>query len=309
MTGRSLLSGLFRYPGAFWKVWRDLRTAWLMIADAIGNRTRRRRIVSEDEDAPVISLTSYGKRIETAYFTVESLARGKVLPSRLILWIGDNESESIPSSLMRLQKRGLEIIRTKDYRSHKKYYPFAVSAKSHQTALVTVDDDTIYPVTLLQTLIRFHEAAPDYIIANRARRLILSEGAIAPYESWPAASPHIVSSANFAVGVGGVLYPPAVVDGLREAGTDFLEVAPRADDIWLHKQALTLGSRVILTGEYAEDDFLGIRGIGGQTSLWSLNVVEGGNDAQIAATYGSADLRVLEADVARSREDVWTVGR
>ena len=38
---------------------------------------------------PVVSLTTYGTRSRKAYLAIESIAQGRLRPSRLILWIDD----------------------------------------------------------------------------------------------------------------------------------------------------------------------------------------------------------------------------
>jgi hypothetical protein len=102
---------------------------------------------------PVVSLTTYGKRIEKVYFTVESIARGVVRPSRLILWI-DEETLliNLPATIRRLQRRGLEILLCKDFGPHKKYYPYVQSQQTFDTPLVTADDDMFYPRDWLKQL-------------------------------------------------------------------------------------------------------------------------------------------------------------
>ena len=94
---------------------------------------------------PVVSITTYGTRLNTVYLVLESIASGSVLPSRLILWVNDLEVFSAPPPpLQRLVRRGLEIRLTEDYGPHKKYYPYLASAASFDRPLVTADDDVFY---------------------------------------------------------------------------------------------------------------------------------------------------------------------
>lgn len=73
----------------------------------------------------VVSLTSYGERTGKVFYTIESIADGELLPSRIILWL-DNEQlfNHLPPELKRLQSRGLEIFLTKNYGPHTKYFPY-----------------------------------------------------------------------------------------------------------------------------------------------------------------------------------------
>src|ERR1700761_4729145 len=76
-----------------------------------------------DPGGPVVSLTTYGARSRKVYLVIESIARGTMLPSRIILWI-DNENlfNNLPLSIKRLVQRGLEVKLCPNYGPHTKYY-------------------------------------------------------------------------------------------------------------------------------------------------------------------------------------------
>lgn len=76
--------------------------------------------------APVaVSLTSYGKRLETVGHAIESIARGPLRPRRMILWVSDDGFDvAAYPMLARLEKRGLEILRSADFGPHKKSHPY-----------------------------------------------------------------------------------------------------------------------------------------------------------------------------------------
>ena len=62
------------------------------------------------DGGPVVSLTSYGKRLERVFIAIESIAAGDTLPGRVILWIdNDHASVKLNRGLRRLVRRGLEI--------------------------------------------------------------------------------------------------------------------------------------------------------------------------------------------------------
>ena len=103
---------------------------------------------------PVVTLTTFDKRIDSVFYAIESIAAGKVLPSRLTLWL-EHElmADALPDSLQRLQARGLEILGTEDLGPHKKYYPEIQNERDEDRPFVTADDDTLYPVYWLQKLV------------------------------------------------------------------------------------------------------------------------------------------------------------
>jgi hypothetical protein len=242
----------------------------------------------------VVSLASHGPRMRSAFLAVESIARGSVRPARLMLWLDEPDAgKPLPRRLRRLAARGLEI-RYADAAlgPHKKYYPYVASAAAERLTLVTADDDVLYPRDWLQGLDRATSSfACDDIVCYRAY-VVATEGAtIARYSEWPSCTTSAASVHHFATGVSGVAYPPAFQDRLRAAGTAFREVCPRADDVWLHVNAVRggFGVRQVTAQRQNFRQVLGSQVV----SLATENVDHGGNDAQIRATYTSDDHAAL----------------
>lgn len=246
-------------------------------------------------DGPVVSLTTYGRRTRLVHLAIESIARGSAKPGRLILWLDEDEYLNNPTpGLRRLMKRGLELKRTPNWGPHKKYFPYVMSVESHSNSLVTADDDTLYPSTWLQALVDGHRDAPNAIVACRAHRIEFEGDAIAPYAAWTHAAARTISARNFGVGVGGILYPPRFLDAVRNRGDGFTEVAPFADDVWLHATAVRDGRAIAFVNTVREADFLPVRG-SRTRGLFSTNIDSGGNDRQIAAAYSASEIDTLLA--------------
>ncbi|MFI7481121.1 hypothetical protein ACH9EU_01765 [Kocuria sp. M1R5S2] len=281
-----------------WALSRELVRAWLRSfrtsRSALYFRFRNRFSTdSVTGDAPVtVSLTSYGDRIRAVHLAVESMACGRVRPRRLILWLDDVAVVADPPPpLARLVRRGLEIRATEDWGPHKKYYPYVRSLDRHELPLVIADDDVLYGETWLEELLAVHERHPCDVVAHRAHSIRLEAGRIMPYATWTPGARAGASFRTFATGTSGVLYPAHLLDALREAGTGFAACAPRADDVWLHAVALRHGART----RPVTDGHTAYRPIprtlfGG---LRTTNVLRGGNDMQIAATYSAPDVRKL----------------
>lgn len=254
------------------------------------NRIGRRPITGDAR--AVVSLTTFGHRVDTVFYTIETIAAGTVRPQRLILWL-DEEAvlASPPQSIRRLQRRGLEVLPCADYGPHKKQYPFAATTDSLGLPLVTADDDVFYPRGWLAGLLAAHDEHPDVINGYRAHRVMLRNGAIAPYAEWVPATDSEESFRTFCTGVSGIIYPPEFLSKLRAEGERFLQVAPHADDVWVHAVAVQHGVRSRQVGD-RQAQFTAVPG----TQLGTLqrrNVREGGNDVQIAACYGPIALRRL----------------
>jgi hypothetical protein len=256
----------------------------------LANRFRRHQVVGDG--AAVVSLTSYGDRIDTVYLTLESIGRGSVRPSRLILWLDDaNVFQNLPKNLMRLKARGLEIIKCEDLGPHKKYYPYVEGSEAFNLPLVTADDDVIYPADWLARLIDEHGKTPQDVICYRAREVNFSEIGLALYQSWKLCSSTSSSVRHVATGVSGVLYPPGLQMFLKAAGRQFLDCCPRADDLWLHVNAVRHGAKIRQIHS-SPADFPELPN--SQAQALSVTNLDGGqNDVQIGKTYLPNDISAL----------------
>jgi len=241
---------------------------------------------------PVVSVTSYGDRLKTVHLLLESIAAGSALPSRLILWVDSPDAYENPTpQVKRLIDRGLELRLTANFGPHTKYYPYLMDTETFTAPLVTADDDQLYPRWWLEGLIRGHRDNPRQISCYRAHRIGFSKAGISPYRTWKQCKTTEPSLLNFATGVSGVIYPPDFLALLKEAGSDFRELCPKADDVWLHVQALRAGMPIRQLYPHP----LRFPTIPGSqsTGLFHGNVLEAQNDPQIERTYRPGDLARL----------------
>lgn len=300
-----LRSTLARIPGL-----RPLAQRWGFAAPAVGyddrpatpevradltglrraNRFSRKPAV-DPESPVVVTMTTHGRRLRRVHVAIESIARGTTRPARLMLWL-DDPAVRIPRSLRRLERRGVEVLRAEPgNKVHTKYYPYVASIESHSLPLVTSDDDIIYPPTWLEDLLRAAAAAPDVIHCHRAHHLEFVGDEIAPYLRWTACTTTEASFRNFGTSVSGQWLPPQLLDRLREEGTRFRDVAPFADDIWLHRVAVAAGIPTAqLTTHPQHFPFVPRTQ---STGLYFHNAEGDGNDAQVAATYDEHDRAAL----------------
>ncbi|MDR6170195.1 hypothetical protein QE359_001224 [Curtobacterium sp. SORGH_AS776] len=262
---------------------------------AIRVRFGRRSLVAPG--GPVVSLTTFGVRARSVHLTLASIGRGSVRPSRLIVWIDDAELvRSPPRGLSRLRRRGVEVRLCDDLGPHKKYFPYVSSIARHRVAVVTADDDVLYPPRWLETLVADHRRHPDAIVAHRVNRIVVDGAAVAPYERWGRATSERRTPRNYAVGVKGILYPPQFLDVLRERGDGFTEVAPGSSDTWLHHCSLRAGVPVLPVVALGGAGFWPVRGLRRSPALLEQNVRAGRNDRVRAALWSSADLQIVLQD-------------
>lgn len=248
-------------------------------------RYSRRRLVREG--GPVVSLTSFGERAKHVSSTVESIGRGRLRPSRLIVWLDD--PETFPELAGRLDNqvaRGLEVRLTENYGPHTKYYPL-VKEEVAVTEFVTADDDIIYPKWWLSRLMKAASETPDQVVCHRAHRIQLRSNGIDAYENWSAVLTTGADPTVFATGVSGVYYPPGMASAIRKAGAAFLETCRSADDVWLHNVALRAGIPVRQIANVPRHFW--ITNDSQSVALMDSNLA-GGNDAAVAAVYSESDI-------------------
>lgn len=197
--------------------------------------------INEKRDKQIVlSLTTYGDRINDVYLTIESLLSQTMKPDRVILWLAKNEFslDNTPSVLISMADRGLEVRFCDDIKSYKKLVPTLKICPDD--IIITVDDDMIYPRDLVECLFKEHLLNNDLIICNRARKITFDNiGNVNPYNKWEANLGFYESSRHvLGIGVGGILYPPHSLDIEVLNEDKFMKLAPHADDLWFKVMAL-----------------------------------------------------------------------
>ena len=220
-----------------------------------------------------VTLTSYGKRIETVYLAIESIMQGSMLPNKIILWLAENDLSKIelPQTLINQKKRGLEIIRCEDMQSYKKLIPALI--KYPNDCLVTIDDDLIYDYNMLEYLIKAHKNHPQEICAKRTHRVKLTDdGTFKNYHDWGKCLGDKDSSFfNFATSGAGTLFPPHTFND-QVFNRKALEICSHADDVWFYCMAVLNGTKTFRTmgNLWNGEDYLEIEG-SQNISLMSFN--------------------------------------
>jgi hypothetical protein len=245
-----------------------------------------------EAQGPVVSMTTFSDRTKTVHLAIESIARGRKRPSKMVLWLDDKHVfNHLPATLERLKARGLTIRLSKDYGPHKKYYPYVESQGTFDLPLVTADDDVLYPRFWLAGLLNSYREVPDVIHCYRAHVIEMNGSELAKYVDWKMCTTSKAGFRHIATGVSGILYPPSFLYILKNAGTAFETCCPKADDLWLHVHALRAGFKVRQV--YGSDRLFPFIPGTQETALHLENVTSDGNDRQIQATYTKADIEML----------------
>lgn len=233
-------------------------------------------------DELVVSLTTFPARINTVWIVIDSMLRQKTLPSKICLYLANEEfpdgQNSLPQRLLDYKPYGLEIcFRDINLMAHNKYF-FALQEYPN-SCVITVDDDMYYNDNLISNLLELHKQYPGTICSNTIHSIDFeNDGSYKPYNNWILRPLwQKPSHRNIALGYNGVLYPPLQyapsmfdVDAIRNT-------APKADDLWLKGSEINQNIKVT-NGKYF---CTGIE-IGGSqiNSLNAGNVISGQNDQQ-----------------------------
>jgi len=238
----------------------------------------------------VITLTTYPKRYDVVHLTLESLLDQTMKPDQIVLWISSEEGNDsiMPEKILRLKQRGVTIKYVEgNIRSYKKLI-YALEEYSN-ALLITVDDDTIYPVDFVKNIYKIHTAYPDCIIANRCTYMSMNEnGDIKPYMEWSENREINPSFNQFPTGVGGILYPPKSLHKEVFNKEAFMDICPSADDVWFKAMGVMNNTQTYFTG-MGEESLITIKKAQ-KDSLWKVNVVENKNDIQIQQVFEKYNL-------------------
>jgi hypothetical protein len=194
----------------------------------------------------VVTLTTFDKRINDVHLTIESIFQQSLKADKVVLCIAkeDFDPAALPELLKLQMKRGLEVeFCEKDLGPHTKY--FYTVQKYPNDLIVTIDDDIMYPVDMLDQLYRAYVKEPAVIHCHRGHGMVTDGNAVLrPYKEWKRTVRDSKASLSvFQTGVGGVLYFPGCFDQEVLNQEVFEALSPKADDVWLKAMSLKKGTR------------------------------------------------------------------
>ncbi len=246
------------------------------------------------ESEVIVSLTTFGCRIEKVYLTIESIMQGVVKPNRIILWLAKDEfsQETIPTALLKQQDRGLQIEFCEDIRSYKKLIP--TLKKYPEACVVTIDDDVMYEIDFLDKLLRTHKQHPKNVLVNVARQVVVEKGEVQSYTHWPHVANDVKIETPYimGIGVGGILYPAHSLHEEVLNQEAFMNSCPYGDDIWFYAMAIKNNTQTIKLRTSQEDgDYVDIyESTPNALCANNMQRVENRNDKQFKAVFDKYQL-------------------
>ena len=219
------------------------------IKNEIRVRLPIKKAKKKNEDI-IISLTSYPPRYKTLFLVIRSLLHQKIRASKIVLYLYKDEVEELPKRLLKLKKHNFEIkLVDENLGPHKKFF-YALQEYSDKV-VITVDDDIIYPKTLVSDLYSSYKKNSNCIIANRVH-FITKDNAnkISSYNNWKREYKKEIrpSHSLIAIGCGGVLYPPNIFPKEVFDIVAIKKYCLNADDIWLKFMELKNNIKVLYSG-------------------------------------------------------------
>jgi hypothetical protein len=232
----------------------------------------------------IVSLTSYDKRFEYCETAIKSLLLQKcryAYEVRLYL-----AKEDVPPwGITDLERGGLKIISVEeDLKQYNKL--LHVLRDEPEKTIITVDDDVYYPEDLIERLIHKSQEFPGCIVCHTGRFLSFDkDGRLRTFDDmqYNSGTRRVTPSlCLIPEGVGGVLYPPHVMDEIVFDSDLFTRITPRNDDLWFKMASLKKGTLCV----QAEKWNIPLNFIPGSqsTGLHRTNF-EGGNDSQLRACF------------------------
>lgn len=241
----------------------------------------------------IVSLTTFGPRIREVARAIESIMEQTLKPNRIILWLNQELEHSphlIPASLRLLEKRGLEILFTEDIGAAKKLIP--ALRKFPNDVIITIDDDSLYDIDLIDRLLTAHLRFPKAVCAGRIDRLVLTKDSKSLSVIYDRADDLYLTSQPLmqpiAVGVGGVLYPPHSLHPDVFNIELMRKLTPKADDLWFKTMELLAGTPVFPANELNPTDvfLLQSRHYRLELALYTTNFIGRQDDVQLRALTG-----------------------
>ena len=195
----------------------------------------------------IVAFTTFGSRLSTIERTCKQLADQKTsIDFKICITLDKSDIKRLSQSQKStMSKYDVEIIQGDNrLRPHNKY--FFVMQKYRDLPIITIDDDVKYSDNAIQSLYASYLKFPNCVSALRTHLMVYSGNKICQYKYWKFdyANEKNPSKYLFATGVGGVLYPPNILN-ITNDDIAMINDSILADDVFLKKKELMLGIDVV----------------------------------------------------------------
>lgn len=189
----------------------------------------------------IVALTSTSARLTVLRHTLISLIDQSCKADKIVVCLSkkpyliDQGIAELPSWLTRMEEESqVEVAWVENTGPYRKLLPTLRHANSDDW-IVTCDDDVIYGDGWLASLVGEAAMHPGAIVCGRARRPTKNPfGVTQSYINWPLVPSGSKGMDLVPIGIAGVLYRKDLLDERIVLSRDFLELAPRQDDLWFN---------------------------------------------------------------------------
>lgn len=274
---------------------KEVRDQVYNVKYRLQDRSLKRKVNQSIE--VIVSLTTFPKRIKYLPIVIGSLLDQTVQPDRIIVYLSSMEFPNRNLQVINnLRKKGIEFeFRDGNFKAHKKY--LYAMFEHPDAVIITVDDDCVYSKDTIALLLDSYKSHPSAVSAMRVHRIRLRNGKILPYEQWESVSKQLVDKecmTLFATGVGGVLYPPHVLDERFSDIEAIKTVCFTADDIWLKCMEVLKGTSVVCV-KREKENVKQLFGASSKDGLATYNIAQNMNDVQLNDTCALLGIDLYKA--------------
>ena len=182
----------------------------------------------------IVSLTSTKSRFKKLNLVLESIFNNTMKPSKIILTLCKNDSNYLTKYLNdKIKNKRIELILTDiNLKSHNKY--FEIMKKYRDYAIITIDDDIIYPNDLIETLYSSYIKNPNCIHARLVHRIMTENNRVSPYDKWLKYYTFELNPSFylFPISKGGILFPPNILN-ITDDNIDEIYKCLSSEDIYI----------------------------------------------------------------------------
>lgn len=111
----------------------------------------------------IVSLTSFGKRLENIPIVLDTIFSQTMLPDKVVLNLAFDEVIPIHVQLY-LEKNKIEVFRVPDTKVYKKLIP--TLKRYPNDIIISIDDDWLYPDRMIEDFMNIHQRYPNHPISG-----------------------------------------------------------------------------------------------------------------------------------------------
>ena len=213
-----------------------------------------------------VSIATISERVDELSHTIESIIDGYIVPTSIFIFVSSEPMlkdrgiprRSLPKALVALTKnKPIYIIYTDNIGPHRKLLPILAKYWGSNCAIITLDDDVIYPKNTVSELVKYYLLSnKDSVVALRSHRIGFcvdkSTLKMVDYKMWPIIEYGIREMLELPTGTGGVLYRPDFFHPIV-FDKELLHLTKTGDDILFRMSCMLKDVSVVTACRLAED--------------------------------------------------------